>query len=97
MDELPSRELPAYRCHKEVWALKIKDIKQAPADQEKRFSGGDWYLIPEDNDYMPICVGHDEYIVRHKPEPGGYFVIYQGGYESYSPAQPFEDGYTLIS
>lgn len=96
MADMASSEMPKYRCHKEVWALKIKEVKQAPADQEKRFAGGDWYLIPEDHRYMPICVGHDEYVLKHKPEAGGYFVVYQGGYESYSPAKPFEDGYTLL-
>ena len=28
-----SAELPRYRCHKEVWALKIKDIVEQPAGE----------------------------------------------------------------
>lgn len=89
-------EMPKYRCHKEVWALKIKDIRQAPADQERQHADGDWYLVPEDGRYAPIIVGHTEYITRHAPAVGGYYVVYEDGYKSYSPAKAFESGYTLI-
>jgi len=93
----PTREMPLYKCHKEVWALKIKEIRQAaPADQERRHAGGDWLLIPEDPGYGPVCVGHDEYVVKHKPQAGGYYVVYDDGYKSYSPAKAFEDGYAPI-
>lgn len=91
-----SAEMPRYKCHKEVWALKIKDVRQAPADQERANAGGDWYLIPEDARYGPIVVGHDAYYVKHKPTAGGYYVVYKDGYTSFSPADAFEDGYTAI-
>lgn len=90
------REMPRYKCHKEVWALKIASIEQAPADQERMHAGGDWLLIPEDKGYSPICVGHNEYVQKHNPQPGGYYVVYDDGYKSYSPAKAFEDGYALI-
>lgn len=92
----PAREMPRYKCHKEVHALKIGAIGQAAEGQERQHAGGDWYLVPEDTGYGPICVGHDEYVVKHKPQPGGYYVVYDDGYKSYSPAAPFEAGYTLI-
>lgn len=92
-----SAQMPKYQCHKQVWALKIESIKQAPADQERQHAGGDWYLVPENKQFAPICVGHEEYILRHHPEAGGYFVVYEDGYQSYSPAGPFEAGYSLIS
>jgi hypothetical protein len=97
-EDAPMAELPRYRCHKEVWALKIKAIEQAPAnqEQERMHAGGDWLLIPENTSYGPVCVGHDEYVLRHKPEVGGYYVVYQDGYKSYSPAAAFESGYTRI-
>ena len=92
-----SAELPRYKCHKEVWALKIAEIHQAPADQERVYASGDWYLVPEDRHYAPICVGHDEFIVKHKPQAGGYYVVYPpDGYASFSPAKPFEDGYSRL-
>ncbi len=33
---------------------------------------------------------------KHKPLAGGYFVLYEDLYESYSPAAEFESGYTRI-
>ena len=90
------REMPRYKCHKQVWALKIKAIEQAPANQERCNAGGDWYLTPDDDRYAPIMVGHDEYFAKHKPEAGGYYVVYEDGYKSYSPAKAFEAGYTEI-
>lgn len=90
------REMPRYQCHKQVWALKIKAIKQAPADQERAHKGGDWYLIPEDDGYGPVLVGHDEYILKHNPQVGGYYVVYEDGYKSFSPAAAFESGYSRL-
>jgi hypothetical protein len=91
-----SREMPRYKSHKEVWALKIKEIKQAPANQERMHAGGDWYIVPEEAGYGGFVVGHDEYVVKHKPQVGGYYVVYDDGYKSYSPAAPFESGYTRL-
>ena len=90
------REMPRYKCHKEVWALKIKAVEQAPADQERCHAGGDWYLVPEDEGYGPVLVGHDEYVAKHKSEAGGYYVVYADGYKSFSPAKAFEDGYSKV-
>jgi hypothetical protein len=36
------------------------------------------------------------YIAKHNPQVGGYFVEYDDGYHSFSPAEAFEAGYTLI-
>lgn len=38
-----------------------------------------------------------EYVEKHKPTVGGYYVRYADGYESYSPAEAFEGGYTRIA
>lgn len=89
-------EMPRYRCHKEVWALKIKSIEQAQTDQDRRNSGGDWYLTPDEDGYGRVMVGHNDYVLKHKPEVGGYYVVYADGYKSYSPAKAFEDGYSLV-
>ncbi len=37
-----------------------------------------------------------EYVNKHRPQPGGYYVQYADGYLSYSPAQAFEGSYTLL-
>lgn len=36
----------------------------------------------------------DAWVERFRPEEGGYYVRYSDGYESFSPAAAFEEGYT---
>lgn len=80
--------LPRYQCHKVVEALKIEAITPAPS------SGA--LIHPADTRYPPFRVS-TEFMMKHQPRPGGYWVRYDGGaYESYSPAKPFEEGYTCI-
>lgn len=88
-----SREMPKYQCHKKVWALKIKAVAQGT--QPTGLPGGSWMLHPADDGYGPLEVSHEWY-AKHKPEAGGYFVVYDDGYKSYSPAAAFESGYSLI-
>ena len=83
-----SMEMPRWKCHKEVWALKISGI--GPLDDE-----GFAELFFEDKRYAPIKVGYD-YRSRNQPVVGGYYVVYKDGYKSFSPADAFEDGYTLV-
>lgn len=42
---------------------------------------------------MPLT---PEYVAKHKPEVGGYYVVYEDGYKSFSPASAFESGYTRL-
>ena len=78
-------EMPKYKCHKEVGALKITGM-------EPTVKGA----------LLETADGHDSILVdnewwdRHKPETGGYYVVYEDGYKSYSPAKAFEEGYTKI-
>lgn len=53
------------------------------------------YIIPEDKNFEEFEVSI-EYYKKHLPKAGGYWVLYQDGYESFSPAEAFEGGYTLI-
>ena len=89
-----SREMPKYRCHKEVWALKIKSIVR-DGEGENRETDGSAIITPEEEGYAPFRVEHD-YMHKHKPEVGGYYVVYKDGYKSFSPADAFEDGYSQI-
>jgi hypothetical protein len=126
-----ARELPRYKSHKEVWALKIKKVVKGhwPPCQRKiglttcgygpwermhetstdpvwppagrhSYDPGDSPIItpviyPEDEDYFEFGVS-SAYMAKHDPQPGGYWVRYEDGYESYSPAEAFEGGYTRI-
>ena len=84
-------EMPRYKCHKEVWALKIKDVIDPTKDGNE--SDGSRILVPVEAGYAPFRVKHD-YVRKHNPQVGGYYVVYKGGYASFSPADAFEDGYT---
>lgn len=81
--------MPMYRCTKDVWALKIKDIAM------ERCINGKVMIVPEDTRYASFDVGQ-EYYSKHKPEAGGYYVVYKDGYKSYSPAKAFEEGYVRL-
>lgn len=80
----PCAELPRYKSHKTIWALKIKAIS------------------PTQNSFTPADAGYSDvelpagWIEHHKPQAGGYYVVYADGYKSFSPAEAFEEGYTRI-
>ena len=82
-----SVELPRYRCHKEVRAAKITGFRDNGnpdmPDLLLGEIGGVVTLLPD-------------WHAKHNPQVGGYYVEYDDGYKSYSPAAPFETGYTRI-
>lgn len=83
--------LPQYRCHKVVRAMTIGaiDVDSGRLDLDVIDLGNDELVFPS------VPVGK-EWIARHKPEVGGYYVVYEDGYQSYLPAKAFEDGYTRV-
>lgn len=91
---METQELPKYKCHKEVWAVKIKTLIRE-GEGEGRETDGSAMITPEEKGYTPFRVDHS-YIRKHKPKEGGYYVLYEGCYESYSPADAFESGYSRI-
>jgi len=88
-----SVELPRFRCHKEVWALKIKEVIDLQTVGDNTTPGH--IIVPEEEGYSPFLVPL-EYIAKHKPHAGGYYVVYKDGYKSFSPAEAFEEGYAAI-
>ena len=90
-------EMPKYKCHKEVHALKIASITYdyERARKENCETDGSAYFEPTDNRYASFKVDR-EYLLKHRPEIGGYYVVYEDGYVSFSPAKAFEEGYTKI-
>ena len=87
LDTLPAVTLPLYRSHKEVHAGKILFMA--------RDDDNELLMLHLDSmaNILPVPLA---FLDRHKPEIGGYYVRYADGYESYSPAQAFEEGYTLV-
>ena len=88
------REMPRYRCHKVVWALRIAGVGESTAD-------GTAQLTFAEPGFAPLVVSAD-YVRKHlaglAPEGviGGYYVVYADGYASFSPAKAFEEGYTPL-
>lgn len=84
--------MPRYRSHKEVWALKISHVEHLRTDTT--------------TDENPIVRVHFvelgfapiEINLHGKPTPdaGWYYVVYEDGYKSFSPAKAFEDGYSRV-
>lgn len=86
--------LKRFQCHKKVWAFKIGAMRQL----ESHPSSGvyEWWIVPEDAAWPKFKVDA-EWVRKHGPQAGGYFVVYEpDGYCSYSPAKVFEDGYSQI-
>lgn len=85
-ESAPPLRLKRYKCHKEVQAARIDGIS---LNGELGFTG-------------PTGAGPSfkqmsrEWLDKHNPEVGGYYVVYADDYESFSPAEAFESGYTLI-
>ena len=89
-------EMPRYQCHKQVWALKIESIElvRVPSTEGQGELVGA-FITPVEEGYTPFRVDR-EYVQKHEPQAGGYYVVYKDGYASFSPAQAFEEGYTRI-
>lgn len=72
-----------YRCHKVVQAEKIADTRW--------FDGGFKYeVVLEGGSIVPAPQGCPN---NRTPPVGAYYVVYEDGYTSWSPAATFEAGY----
>lgn len=91
-------EMPRYKFRKEVRALKIAKIDHKENPDETGQSASESYgavITPANHGYGAFEVTA-EFMTKHKPEVGGYYVVYSDGYKSFSPAKEFEDGYRAI-
>lgn len=76
--------LPRWKCHKEVNAAKITAVNPTPAGA---------VLLLDNGDSVEVNLLWQD---RHRPQVGGYYVVYSDEYASYSPAQAFEEGYSRL-
>lgn len=87
-------EMPQYQSHKKVWALKIKAVQFIGPNGETTPEESTTVIMHfEDPLYGPR---QEETENRPTPGPGWFFLVYEDGYHSFSPAAQFEDGYTKI-
>lgn len=82
-------EMPRYRSHKVVWALKIREVVDD--------GYGNLVVYPEDERFGSILPGDGwEDRFQGDSDDFGYYVEYPDGYRSWSPTVAFEEGYTLV-
>lgn len=83
MDDMKLEDMPRWKCHKVVRAMKI--------------SGVDRSLLRLYLDGGRQTIGVTQtWWEKNNPAAPGYYVVYNDGYASWSPAGAFEDGYTLL-
>lgn len=86
----PTQNMPRYKSHKEVHALKIAGVGPDGPIEEGR-----GWITPVGDEHDGFSVSA-EYMGKHNPRVGGYYVVYEDGYKSFSPAEAFESGYTAM-
>lgn len=82
-----NEEYPQYKCHKVVRAAKIRGISFPDNDN----------LTLHFTKPLPRKTISTSRAASAGVIVGGYWVMYEDGYESYSPALVFEKGYKRIS
>lgn len=88
----PDKELTEWQCHKKVKSEKIVDIFGTPTLPNQEWDGSLMLVLENGNQVQKDLI----WLEKHNPVVGGYFVRYKDGYESFSPAQAFEEGYTKL-
>ena len=79
------KALKPYVCHKTVHAAEITSVGEQGAESEKRSVT----LVNRFTILLPEIM-----FVRYTPAPGDFLVVYEDGYESFSPRKAFLEGYT---
>jgi len=99
MNEIVSDEdriLLDYMCHKRVKAAQILSVTPDPENGRMalHFGGGERLYVDTEwlTNRVRVPVGEDAAAAAE----GGYFVRYEDGYCSWSPADAFEQGYSRI-
>jgi len=83
--------LQTYKCHKTVKAAKILDIVTLSNGLDGATAAN---LVTQKGHFIPVT---QQYLDKHDPQISGYYVLDEDLYDSFSPAEAFESGYTLES
>ena len=71
-----------------VKALKIQEVNVDAASQV--------WMVATSDIFAEIRVD-PEFVLEHRPQPGGYYVVFDDGAESWMLAGSFESSYTLMT
>lgn len=90
---MPIQGMPQYRCFKTVSALRIQEVREVGYDSTT--DENPLVAISFENPAFPPRTIN----LRGKPTPeaGWWYVQYEDGYISFSPAKAFEEGYMPLS
>lgn len=83
-----------WQCHKVVSAARILSITRTREDGARLLLLATEHLEPGSHDLVEVT---PEWIDQRSAYAGGYYIVYDDGYTSYSPAPPFEAGYTPLT
>lgn len=86
-------QLPRWRSYKNVYADKIVEILSRENFSTDKLNC-EWILACGGR--IHVTRDHPDLLARGVPVVGDYFVQYEDGYVSWSPAKAFEDGYMRI-
>lgn len=81
-------QMPRYQSIKKVWALQIASV-------DYNHPQGQPLIAFVNTDYAPRFV-KSELFARYKAVSNDYYVQYEDGCESISPAKAFEEGYVAL-
>lgn len=97
--------LPTWTCHKTVHAALIVGVRStdynagailildpSPGAGKPLVPLRMGEAIPDTFSRVHVDVS-SAYMSKHNPKVGGYYIRYEDGYESWSPAHAFESGY----
>lgn len=85
-------EMPVYVCHKRVRALEIAEVGNYVSATEGALAGSLMRYVTFAGQSESSML-RDELFRRYVPAPGDFYVVYEDGYESFSPRKAFVDGY----
>jgi hypothetical protein len=83
MDDLKIEDMPRWKCHKVVRAMKISGVDRSLL---RLYLDGGRHTLGVTQAWWE----------KNDPCAPGYYVVYNDGYASWSPAGAFEDGYTPL-
>jgi len=83
--------MPVYECHKKVHALEVASVGNYKHNPE--LGSLVRTIIFTDGTSRDL---RDDIFKRYIPERGDFYVVYEDGYESFSPRKAFLDGYKAI-